>query len=339
MSGRTFIIILCLILNVVVVCVVVGAVAFVLLLILLLYCGDFLSLTYLLGAGNTMTILTPDDSTYNHGWVAVHDIESMVFRVLTCADAHIALATNVGAFDEAYEVIIGGFNNTMSSIRYNKNGQSMVNVTTKGVLSCFMPREFWISWRDGSINVGRGGEVFVNTFLSWRDLEPDEVNVMQVSSGNGNRAAWVFVESDCKSSESKVLEKSSILPLIINNQYIDRHLKINLEVILATLTSGSYSLILRSFNICSILYSKSGLLHYLQLASHKIATIGINVTKNQIPNQNAYLVRPAQNSLDPPSEKGHLRRWVLRMYQSSTNQKLRYTSHHLNDTFTDVNQF
>ena len=185
--------------------------------------GDFLSLTYLLGAGNTMTILTPDDSTYNHGWVAVHDIESMVFRVLTCADAHIALATNVGAFDEAYEVIIGGFNNTMSSIRYNKNGQSMVNVTTKGVLSCFMPREFWISWRDGSINVGRGGEVFVNTFLSWRDLEPDEVNVMQVSSGNGNRAAWVFVESDCKSSESKVLEKSSILPLIINNQFIDRH--------------------------------------------------------------------------------------------------------------------
>ena len=28
----------------------------------------------------------------------------------------------------------------------------------------------------------------------------------------------------------------------------------------------------------------SGFLHYLQLASHKLATIGINVTKKQIPN-------------------------------------------------------
>ena len=28
----------------------------------------------------------------------------------------------------------------------------------------------------------------------------------------------------------------------------------------------------------------SGFLHYLQLASHELATIGINVTKNKIPN-------------------------------------------------------
>ena len=28
----------------------------------------------------------------------------------------------------------------------------------------------------------------------------------------------------------------------------------------------------------------SGFLHYLQLASHELATIGINVTKNEIPN-------------------------------------------------------
>ena len=30
----------------------------------------------------------------------------------------------------------------------------------------------------------------------------------------------------------------------------------------------------------------SGFLHYLQLASHELATIGINVTKNEIPNPN-----------------------------------------------------
>ena len=28
----------------------------------------------------------------------------------------------------------------------------------------------------------------------------------------------------------------------------------------------------------------SGFLHYLKLASHKLATIGMNVTKNEIPN-------------------------------------------------------
>ena len=30
----------------------------------------------------------------------------------------------------------------------------------------------------------------------------------------------------------------------------------------------------------------SGFLHYLQVASHELATIGINVTKNKIPNPN-----------------------------------------------------
>ena len=30
----------------------------------------------------------------------------------------------------------------------------------------------------------------------------------------------------------------------------------------------------------------SGFLHYLQLASHELATIGISVTKNEIPNPN-----------------------------------------------------
>ena len=33
----------------------------------------------------------------------------------------------------------------------------------------------------------------------------------------------------------------------------------------------------------------SGFLHYLQLASHELATIGINVTKNKIPNPNPIL--------------------------------------------------
>ena len=31
----------------------------------------------------------------------------------------------------------------------------------------------------------------------------------------------------------------------------------------------------------------SGFPHYLQLASHELATTGINVTKNEIPNPNA----------------------------------------------------
>ena len=33
----------------------------------------------------------------------------------------------------------------------------------------------------------------------------------------------------------------------------------------------------------------SGFLHYLQLASHELATIGINVTKNEIQIQKSYV--------------------------------------------------
>ena len=40
----------------------------------------------------------------------------------------------------------------------------------------------------------------------------------------------------------------------------------------------------------------SGFLHYLQLASHELATIGISVTKNEIPNPNYHLRVKTQTS-------------------------------------------
>ena len=42
---------------------------------------------------------------------------------------------------------------------------------------------------------------------------------------------------------------------------------------------------------CTVFAGFSGFLHYLQLASHELATIGINVTKNKIPNSTTARVR------------------------------------------------
>ena len=43
----------------------------------------------------------------------------------------------------------------------------------------------------------------------------------------------------------------------------------------------------------------SGFLHYLQLASHELATIGIYVTKNRIPNSETYKDEPYFTPLRP----------------------------------------
>lgn len=71
--------------------------------------------------------------------------------------------------DTLYEIVIGGWRNTKSVLRKAK--QSNLVAKTAGVfLSCSQYKDFWISWDNITINIGRG-DVFDDDaiFLTWSD--------------------------------------------------------------------------------------------------------------------------------------------------------------------------
>ena len=78
----------------------------------------------------------------------------ITFRVRARADAHVALSNVYGNTDErTHEIVIGGWNNTTSFIKDCAGGPILVEAVTMRVLSSIDYRDFWISWKDGILQV------------------------------------------------------------------------------------------------------------------------------------------------------------------------------------------
>ena len=56
--------------------------------------------------------------------------------------------------DQVLEVVLGAENNTKTLFRYRNN--SLGEVATPSLLSCTEVRNFWISWHNATLRVGRG---------------------------------------------------------------------------------------------------------------------------------------------------------------------------------------
>jgi len=86
--------------------------------------------------------------------VAVSKKSHVTFRVRAGADAHVALSTMYGDTDrKTYELVLGGWSNGRSALRYGGRGPVMVRVDTPGLLDADNFRPFWISWDSDVIQV------------------------------------------------------------------------------------------------------------------------------------------------------------------------------------------
>jgi hypothetical protein len=88
------------------------------------------------------------------------------------------------------EVLIGGSVNTKSAIRIGT--VNMVEYFEDGIVSDTQFREFWISWTDGHIQCGKGGDIGSNLIMNWADPQFVGVSHLSVTSGYGSTALWVF---------------------------------------------------------------------------------------------------------------------------------------------------
>lgn len=90
------------------------------------------------------------------------------FKVKACHSAYIGLSDDgLDRFEEDYEVIIGHNTNSNSTVwQVSEQGTRtlLAMASTVGVLNCYQPRTFWVSWSGGNIRVGYNNPD-TNTFL------------------------------------------------------------------------------------------------------------------------------------------------------------------------------
>lgn len=144
----------------------------------------------------TINLTTGNDYKYHYMHDQGLDITgqtSIVFQVMNCNDAHVALSQTKG--DDAhntYEIVLGGWGNTQSVIRDCKQCHNFATAHTNHFDSCQTYRTFWISWANGVIKVGRESLVGHNMFMSWRDPTPHPVNYIAFATGWGAVGKWKF---------------------------------------------------------------------------------------------------------------------------------------------------
>ncbi|XP_047387857.1 C3 and PZP-like alpha-2-macroglobulin domain-containing protein 8 [Sciurus carolinensis] len=102
-------------------------------------------------------------------------------------DARVALSSRPQDTANTIEIVLGGRQNTRSWISTSKMGEPVASAHTARILSWDEFRTFWISWRDGLIQVGHGPEPSnESVIVAWALPRPPEVQFIGFSTGWGS---------------------------------------------------------------------------------------------------------------------------------------------------------
>lgn len=112
------------------------------------------------------------------------------FKVRAANDAHLALSPIAEESDPMYEIFLGGWSNSKSVIRKNRQKPDVVEAETPGILDAGEFRSFWIRWYDNVITVGREGEAAA--FMSHEDADLFPVQFVGVCTGWGANGNWLL---------------------------------------------------------------------------------------------------------------------------------------------------
>ncbi|XP_076164565.1 uncharacterized protein LOC143145254 isoform X2 [Ptiloglossa arizonensis] len=132
------------------------------------------------------TVLTRDELTYKF-----HNVRggSVLVEVRAKSNAHIALTKQKGESSPMYEIMLGGWENTGSCIRYDRKQPDKVRVNTPNLLNEYETKKFTISWLSGLIRV-RAGDHNGPVIMEWQDPKPFGVSYVGVRTGWGATGNW-----------------------------------------------------------------------------------------------------------------------------------------------------
>ncbi|KAI1230511.1 hypothetical protein IHE44_0009971 [Lamprotornis superbus] len=124
-------------------------------------------------------------------------------------DAHLALSSGPHDMAEMTEIVIGGQQNSKTWISTSKMGEPVASRDTPGILSWDEFRSFWISWKNGVIQVGHGTRVLNESIIvEWTVPKQLEVKYIGFSTGWGSMGEfkiWRKEETDENHNEAFTL--------------------------------------------------------------------------------------------------------------------------------------
>ena len=133
----------------------------------------------------------------------------LAFSVMICNDAHVLLSTDASSWKSGtnmYEIVIAGWGNTRSVIRKVRQGAEFAaKQHSAGPLSCEDFRSFYVSWKNGVIEVGAlvdnpshpGTTMDEPPFLTYKDPSAFHVNYVYLAgwdkTGTWRIGEYVFL--------------------------------------------------------------------------------------------------------------------------------------------------
>ncbi|XP_015610509.1 uncharacterized protein LOC107275171 isoform X2 [Cephus cinctus] len=99
-------------------------------------------------------------------------------------DARIALRTHLGDDSNAYEIVIGGWGNTMSAIKRNNMEPDVAEADTREILGGDEICDIWL-------HVGHEED---DSFMSYKDRDPFVINYIGVGTAWGATGEWIIEE-------------------------------------------------------------------------------------------------------------------------------------------------
>ncbi|CAC5387239.1 unnamed protein product [Mytilus coruscus] len=127
--------------------------------------------------GNT-SILLADTGVFRS------EYKSFLFSVKGCRDARLKLLSHETEVRQHYEVLIGGWGNTKSTLHMKiKDVHTIMDECNSSEMDCDVYKQFWISWDQGLIKVGRGNAIGDDVFLLYKDRCSFSIKNIQISNG------------------------------------------------------------------------------------------------------------------------------------------------------------
>uniref|UniRef100_A0A8C5QE18 C3 and PZP like alpha-2-macroglobulin domain containing 8 n=1 Tax=Leptobrachium leishanense TaxID=445787 RepID=A0A8C5QE18_9ANUR len=124
-------------------------------------------------------------------------------------DAHIALSNGPHDMAEMIEIVIGGQQNSKTWISSSKMGVPVSSASTVGILSWDEYRAFWISWKNGIIQIGHGTQGSNHSVIvEWAVARQPDVKFIGFSTGWGSMGEfkiWRKEETDENHNEAFTL--------------------------------------------------------------------------------------------------------------------------------------
>lgn len=118
-----------------------------------------------------------------------HHVQQGCLNVEVCCphNAHLALTCGPCDSDPMYEVLLGGWENMASVIRYRREKPDKVRVNTPAILSQGEYRRFCVAWKNGRVWVA---DATGRTLMEWEDPNPFGISHFGARTAWGSSGKW-----------------------------------------------------------------------------------------------------------------------------------------------------